>query len=118
MPTYAYQCRGEEHQFEGYTHSHQDPCPPCTVCGEETEKIWAITRHLGGVNWPFTTKHLSGKEETFNTPQELNRRLKELNIVRRDDSAYIEQEYQGLDFFTGKQRYKEGSGHGLPGCWF
>lgn len=117
MPVYAYQCTPEEHQFEAYVHSHRDACPPCLICGGTTEKIWKITRHIGGVNWPFTTKHLTGKEETFADQAALNQRLKELGMVRRDDAAWLEQEYQGYDWVTGKQKYKEGSGLGMPGCW-
>lgn len=116
MPIYAYQCT-EGHQFEQYVASHQSPLPPCTTCSGPTEKIWKITRHLGGINWPLTTSHLTGKPETFASQAELDRRCKELGVVQRDDAAWIEKEYLGVDFFTGKQRHKEGSGVGLPGCW-
>lgn len=92
--------------------------PECPSCTSSTEKIWKITRHLGSVNWPFTTKHLTGKEETFANQAELDRRCKELGIAQRDDAAWIEKEYEGVDFWTGKQKFREGSGAGLPGCWF
>lgn len=116
MPTYAYECTAG-HQFEGYTHSHKDPCPACIRCGEATDKIWKVSRHIGGVNWPLTTKHLTGKEETFQNQADLDRRCKELGLVQRDDVGWIEDEYQGVDFRTGQQKYKKGSGVGMPGCW-
>lgn len=116
MPVYAYECTAG-HQFEGYTHSHEDGCPSCRECGATTLKIWKVTRHLGSVNWPLTTKHLTGKEETFMNQAELDHRCKELGVVQRDDAGWIDDEYQGVNFFTGKQKYKGGSGAGMPGCW-
>jgi len=75
-------------------------------------------RHIPGAAWPMTTTHLSGKPETFSSQAELDRRCKELGVTHRPDNAFLDQEYVGVDFRTGKQRYKEGSGRGLPGSWF
>lgn len=73
--------------------------------------------HIPGSAWPMTTKHLTGKEETFASQAQLDARCKELGITHRPDAAWIEQEYVGLDWRTGTQKYKEGKGLGLPGCW-
>ncbi len=65
----------------------------------------------------MTTTHLTGKPETFASQALLDARCKELGVTPRPDTAWLTQEYQGVDFMTGKQRYKEGSGLGVPGCW-
>lgn len=74
-------------------------------------------RHIPGSAWPMTTKNLTGKEETFASQADLDRRCKELGVVQRPDNAWITQEHCGVDFRTGKTIYKEGSGLGMPGSW-
>jgi len=65
----------------------------------------------------MTTKNLDGVERTFTSQSDLDRTCKELGVVQRADAAWITQEYRGVDWRTGKQRYVEGSGAGLPGSW-
>ncbi len=65
----------------------------------------------------MTTSHLTGKPETFNSQKELDQRCKELGMVQRDDSAFLNKRYEGYDIRTGKQKHSEGSGRGNPGQW-
>lgn len=118
MPIYAYECPSG-HQFERYVPKFDDPAPECADCGAfGSEKIWKVTRHLGGGTFPFVTTHITGKPVEVTSEAHLQALCKEHGVNPRPDAAWLTKEYVGVDFRTGKQIYKEGSGMGLPGCWF
>jgi len=117
MPIYQFSC-SKGHGFEQYLQAFGDLNPPCKECGDATERVWALgTRHVGVSAFPFTTKHIDGVERTFSSQTELNQFCKSRGVTQRDDVAWIEKEYLGYDIKTKKQRYREGSGRGLPGSW-
>lgn len=116
MPIYNYLCScGKEQEL--YQPLTTSPATICE-CGLVMERVLRGRNHHPGSGWPFTTTHLTGKAETFASQKDLDRRCKELGVTHRPDTAWLDQEYQGVDFATGKQRYKEGSGLGVKGCWF
>lgn len=118
MPLYAYACNGEEqHEFESYVPTYETPNPACQTCGSPTERIWKITKRTGYSQYPYTTKNITGQEITITDAAHEARLMKEHNLVKRDDAAWLEEEYLGYNPYTGKQEYSKPSGVGLPGCW-
>lgn len=117
MPMYDFECP-QGHRFEQYLSLRGADNPACE-CGAATERVLGLANtHIPGGHWPFTTTHLSGKPETFGDQASLNRRMKALGVVQRDDSSYVSKTYEGVDYKTGKQRYKE-SWNGEKGrTWF
>ncbi len=73
--------------------------------------------HIPGSAWPMTTSNITGKPMTFANEAELQRACKEYGVNHRPDTAFLEKSYEGVDWRTGKQKYHEGSGLGVPGCW-
>jgi hypothetical protein len=117
VPVYAFSCE-QAHEFEGFLQSYRDENPRCVRCFAPTERIWKLgTGHSGVMAFPMTTSHLSGKPETFTSQSQLDARCRELGVTQRDDAAFVTKMYEGYDWRTGKQRYKESSGVGMPGCW-
>ncbi len=117
MPVYNFQCEPCKREEEAYVPSF-DSSKTCEGCSAPMERVWKLgTGHRPGA-WPMTTKHLTGKPETFGSQAELDRRCKELGVTQRPDCGWTTKEFLGVDPRTGKQRYKEASGMGLPGCWF
>lgn len=118
MPIYTFSCPcGKE--WEGYIASSSSNNPSC-ACGATPERVWGFSvRHIAANGFPFTTTNVSpdGRPETFSSQSELDRVCKERGLVQRDDAAWVSQQYLGVDMRTGQQRYKEGNGVGLPGCW-
>jgi hypothetical protein len=97
----------------------------CELCGKTlTIGSWPFCPHPGGVSlvteksYPFTTKHFNGQEIEVTSRAHEATLMQEHNMVKRDDVAWNEKEYLGYNRLTGKQEYKEGSGMGMPGCWF
>lgn len=119
MPVYSYQCNKCDRQFEGYV-AQIGGSLPCTCGSVEVEKIWSVTKHLGGGIYPYVTKNLdpSGKPVEVTGPKHLEQLCKQFGVTHRPDVAWTTQEYLGYDWRTKKQRYKESSGMGLPGVWF
>lgn len=121
VPVYNFGCLKEcGWEGEAYLSTITSSNPTCGRCGAETERIWRLgVRHIAASGFPFTTRNLSpdGSPETFNSQSELDRACRERGMTQRDDAAWITQEYLGIDMRTGQQRYKEGNGVGLPGCW-
>lgn len=118
MPIYALQCSLCAKETEAFLHSYTSPNPAC-ACGGAQERIWRSQRHIPGGVFPYITTNLdpTGKPVEVRSHLHLQELCKQYGVVHRDDVAWIEQEYQGVDFATGKQRYSEGSGRGLPGQW-
>jgi predicted nucleic acid-binding Zn ribbon protein len=117
MPVYNFSCSACKVEEEAYVPKIGEG-RTCEACGGEMERVWKLgAAHRPGNAWPFTTTHLSGKPETFNSQAELDRRCKELGVTHRPDAGWLTKEFVGVDPRTGKHVYKEASGVGLPGCW-
>lgn len=115
MPIYDYQCLcGKEKEL--YQPLTTSEAPTCE-CGLGMEKVLRTRKHIPGNIYPFVTSNITGKPVEVTSAAHLDRLCKENNVVHRPDAAWIEQRYEGVDFRTGKQRYVEGSGRGLPGSW-
>lgn len=117
MPVYNWLCDPCALEDEAYVPAilGERPCPKC---GEAMERTWRLgTKHIPGAAFPFMTRNLTGKWEEITSESHLQQRCKEEGVTHRPDVAYIEQEFKGVDFRTGKHQYKEASGVGLPGCW-
>jgi hypothetical protein len=119
MPFYVWICAECEEGEQTFEHKMEPKAPDCPSGHGLMVRNWhgEAGRHIPGSAWPFTTKHLTGKEETFADQASLNRRLKELGLRQRDDAAFTEKRLEGYDWKTDSQKYSEGSGRGLPGCW-
>lgn len=119
MPTYNYLCdcgRG----WEGYVPSHNSANPPCE-CGNLPERVWALgNSHRGASGFPYVTTNIlsDGSPVEVRSAQHLDQLCKEHGVTHRPDNGWIDKTYVGVDFRTGKQIYKEGSGMGMPGSWF
>lgn len=74
--------------------------------------------HGDSAQYPFVTKNFNGKPIEVRDPSHHRALMKEHGVVQRDDVGWVEKEYLGYNPKTKKQEYKEGSGMGLPGCWF
>lgn len=68
-------------------------------------------------SYPFVTKNFNGKPIEVTSAAHERSLMKQYGVVKRDDVGFIEKEYLGYNYKTGKQEYKEGRGVGLPGCW-
>lgn len=116
MPIYAYECKGCQKQFDRYVHYTTSLNPECE-CGSPTEKIWRVTRHMAASAFPFVTTNITGQPIEVTSPRHLDELCKMHGVTNRPDAAWVEKEYLGVDWRTGKQVYKESSGLGMPGCW-
>lgn len=92
-------------------------CP--TGCGKEPQKVWAVTRRTGYSSYPYVTKNIlpDGSPITVTDASHERALMKQFNLRKRDDVAWIEAEHGGWDFAKKQHRYHEGSGRGLPGQW-
>lgn len=95
----------------------------CDLCGKEIEiGDFPFCPHGHGVNateksFPYTTSHLSGKPITVTDRAHEKALCSQYNVVKRDDAAWVEKRLVGMDYKTGKPKYREGNGVGNPGCW-
>lgn len=96
----------------------------CEKCGAELEVgSWPFCPHPGGVSlvteksYPFTTKMFTGQPVEVTSRAHERALMREHNVVKRDDAAWIDKEFVGWNRRTGKYEYKESSGVGNPGCW-
>ena len=117
MPTYDFQCEPCSNHIEAYV-PLTTTTVPCPGCGVGMEKVWTVSIRKEGAGFPFTTKNLTGEPIVVESQSHLDRLCKEHNVTHRPDAGWIEKEYLGYNMKTKKQMYKEGSGAGLPGCWF
>jgi hypothetical protein len=78
----------------------------------------AVT-HIPGGTYPYMTRNITkdGKPVEVRSAAHLKDLCKQHGVTHRDDNAYIEKSYEGYDIRTGKQKYRESSGAGLPGSW-
>lgn len=116
MPTYDFECTPCQKHVEAYVPLRTTPFP-CENCGAQMDKVWTTSYRKRGAGFPFTTKNLTGEPIVVESQQHLDQLCKEHNVTHRPDAAWIEKTYEGYDFRTGKQKYREGTGAGLPGCW-
>jgi len=87
-------------------------------CGGDPSKHLAYRQSHGEtVSYPFTTTAFNGQPITVTDAGHDRALQQQYNVRKRDDVAWIEKQYEGLDFKTGEQKYTEGSGRGLPGQW-
>lgn len=118
MPIYNYSCKcGRE--WEAYVALRGSSDPLCS-CGGSPERIWALgTTHRPGSGYPYVTTniHPNGKPIEVTSDSHLQKLCREHGVTPRPDAAFINKTYEGVDFRTGKQKYKEGNGSGMPGCW-
>lgn len=118
MPVYDFSCTcGKE--WEQYLVAFDSPNPTCE-CGKPTERVWALgTNHNPGGTYPYITKNIlpNGQPVEVTSAAHLDRLCRENGVTHRPDNGWLGKEYKGVDFRTGKQIYKEGSGMGLPGTW-
>jgi hypothetical protein len=119
LPVYDLSCAcGREWEAYVALRSHENPL---CVCGQLPERVWGLSlKHVPGGTYPYTTTNLrpDGKPVTITSDAHLQRLCKEFGATPRPDNGWLTKEYKGVDFKTGKQIYKEGSGMGLPGSWF
>ncbi len=113
MPTYNYECSACHTQWEKVVPYSTSPNPSCE-CGGESERIWKITPRTGYQIFPYTTTHLNGEPIEITSATHLHELEKQFNVRLRDDQAWTEEEYQGVDFRTGKQIYKHPT---IAGSW-
>jgi len=69
-------------------------------------------------SYPKVVTHFNGKPILVTDAAHDRRLQKEYGVVLRDDVAFTEKTYEGYNGRTKRQEYREGSGMGLPGCWF
>lgn len=121
MPVYNFGCAKEcGWGKEAYLPLRESENPACESCGAPSERIWSLgVTHRAASTFPYITTHITadGSPVEVKSAMHLEQLCKENGVTHRPDKAWETQEYQGVDFRTGKQRYKEGNGVGMPGCW-
>jgi hypothetical protein len=94
----------------------------CAECGEEGHPWWdhetGYKQYSGETSYPYVTTHITGKPIEVTGPGHERELCRIHGVRKRDDAAWVEKRYLGVDPRTGKQRYSEGSGMGLPGVWY
>jgi hypothetical protein len=117
MPTYDWRCPGCSFEEEAYVESWKSP-RPCSECQVLMEKVWSTaSEHRSGGGYPYKTKNITGKLIEVQSPSHEKQLCREHGVTKRDDAAWLWQEFEGVDMRTGKQKYREGNGVGMPGCW-
>lgn len=83
------------------------------------EKLWTRLGTPSANGYPYTTKNIlpDGSPVIVESPAHERQLCKQHGVVKRDDAAWIGKEWLGYDFRTKKQKFKEGNGVGMPGCW-
>jgi hypothetical protein len=118
MPTYDYLCSScDRTEYDVYIPLWFDP--HVMSCGHEGEKLMTRLGRPAATGYPYKTKNImkDGSEVLVESPSHEKQLCEENGVVKRDDAAWVNQEWQGWDFRKKKQRYKEGNGVGMPGCW-
>lgn len=118
MPTFNFQCScGKE--WEAYIHNHVNDNPLCS-CGLVPERVWALgNTHRGSSTYPYITRNITpdGSPVEVTSGAHLESLCKQYNVEHRPDNGWLEKEFLGVDWKTGKKQYKESSGAGMPGSW-
>lgn len=125
MPLYVIACFNEEgnpvHEEELYLPRYDSPNPPCSCCGNPTERVWRGRQRHGSLSgFPLVTKMLSGKWERFESRSEWEQAVKAKGLVIRDDASWQDEELgePAYDWKTGRTVYpNKTSGRGCKGQW-
>ena len=114
--------RVDKHPLQTDAVSEQvDTCEKCGV--ELSVGSWPFCPHPGGVSlvtektYPFTTKNFNGKPIEVTSKAHEKALMQEYGVTKRDDAAWIDKQFTGYNFRTGKPEYSESSGVGMPNCW-
>ena len=103
-----------------------DDCGHEIVIGEWPFCPHGSTRRSNAFQeYPYTTKNITpdGSEVEVTSRAHERALLADYErqtgnrLVRRDDVAFLEEDYLGHDMNRDEQRYSSGSGRGLPGQW-
>lgn len=96
----------------------------CEKCGATLSVgAWPFCPHPGGVSlvtektYPFVTKNFNGQPIEVTSRAHEKALMQQYGVTKRDDVAWVEKRYEGYDFRTKQQVYKEANGCGMPGCW-
>lgn len=96
----------------------------CEKCGAELSiGSWPFCPHPKDTNlwtektYPFTTKAFNGKPVEVTSRAHEKALMQQYGVRKRDDAAWVEQQYEGYNYRTKRHEYKEANGVGLPGCW-
>lgn len=116
MPTFSYEC-GCGNEFDAFQQSWREPNEVCSKCGATAERVLRSTRHIPASVFPYVTSHISGKPLEVKSAKHLEQLCKEHGKVHRPDAAWVTESYEGYDWRSGQQVYKQGSGVGMPNCW-
>jgi hypothetical protein len=73
--------------------------------------------HIPASQFPYVTKNFNGKPIEVTSPSHLKALCNSFGVTHRPDVAWTTKRYEGYDWRRGTQKYSEGSGLGLPGCW-
>lgn len=114
MPIYSLQCETCGAEAEEYIPLFDDPNPPCK-CGGARVRVWGITRHVAKSVFPYVTSNITGQPVEVRSEAHLQELCKAAGVTHRPDAAWIE---KGVEATGRGPKWKEGSGMGLPGCWF
>lgn len=134
MALYVFSCpHSTEHtSVEVWWSAIREKCPPpaCAACGSAMERDWhrESRNHRPASGFPYITKNLdpTGKAIEVTSINHERELCRQFGKVKRDDSAFIDEQYLGFSWGTrnketGKlegqgQRYSSG-GRGNPGSW-
>jgi hypothetical protein len=83
------------------------------------ERDWhgEARRHTPSSGYPYITKNITGEPIEVRDSNHEAELCKMHNVVKRDDQAWLEKEFIGHNWRTGKPEYWEPSGRGMPGSW-
>jgi len=119
MPFYNWvceKCNATEQTFE----HHCTPVAP-SHCKQPMVRDWhgEARVHTPASGYPYITRNITpdGSPVEVKSAAHEAELCKIHGVTKRDDQAWIEKEYVGHNWRTGKPEYWEPSGRGMPGSW-
>jgi hypothetical protein len=92
----------------------------CEGCQSPMERHYSLgVKHRAASVFPFVTRNIrpDGKPVEVTSSAHMESLCKEFGVRHRPDVGWLEDEFQGYDFRTKQQKWKQGTGMGLPGVW-
>ncbi len=101
MPIYGFRCTKDEKHTEEhyYPFRSEELGRACESCGAPMERDLRVEArtHIPSSAFPYVTKNINGKPIKVESAAHLRQLEKEHGVRLRDDAAYLEEEFCGVE---------------------